>query len=283
MLENPGPIVAPGVYDRLTAMLVEQAGFEAVMVTGAGVVAGILGLPDVGLITMSEVLTQTRNITRSVKIPAVADCDTGYGNALNVIRTIQEFEGAGVAALWIEDQVAPKKYGHFEGKHLISRQEMVGKIKAAVAARTDPELVLMARTDARAVHGMREALDRARAYAEAGAEILFVEAPQTREELAEIGRELAPLGIHLMANMVEGGKTPVLSVGELADMGFKLITFSGSVQRVGIKAIQGFLDSLRAAGSVDEYFPSRMVSNVERSDILGLSRYYGLERQFLSE
>ncbi|MHB1159916.1 MAG: isocitrate lyase/PEP mutase family protein [Chloroflexota bacterium] len=282
LLRRPGPIVAPGVYDCLTAMLVEQAGFEAVNITGAGVVASVLGLPDVGLITMSEVLAQSKNITRSIKIPVVADCDTGYGNALNAMRTIQEFEAAGVAALFIEDQVAPKKCGHFEGKQLISRHEMVGKIKAAVAARSNPDLVIMARTDARAVYGLREALDRAQAYAEAGAEILFVEAPQTRDELAEIGRELAPLGVHLMANMVEGGKTPVLSVGELAEMGFKLVTFSGSVQRVAIKAIQDFLAYFREAGSVEEYFPSKMVTLGDRSKILDLPKYYELERRFLS-
>lgn len=283
LLRRPEPLVGPGVYNCISARLVEEAGFEAAMITGAGIAASVLGVPDVGLITMLEVLAQSRNIVRSVKIPVMADCDTGYGNPINVIRTIQEFETAGVAGLFIEDQVAPKRCGHFEGKQLVSEIEMVRKIQAAVGARTDPEMVLMARTDARAVYGLEGAIARARAYVEAGAEMLFVEAPQSREELAEVGLALRPLGVPLLTNLVEGGKTPLVPVRELAEMGFKMITFSGSLQRTGIKAMQGFLESLRETGEVTSYYPERMVSLDERSRLLGLPDFYELEQRLLAE
>ncbi|MHB1159922.1 MAG: isocitrate lyase/PEP mutase family protein [Chloroflexota bacterium] len=283
LLGGPNPVVGPGVYDCLSAKLVEQAGFPVAMVTGAGLIASLKGVPDVGLATMTEVLEQTRNIVRSVKIPVMADCDTGYGNPINVIRTVQEFEAAGVAGLFIEDQVAPKKCGHFEGKRLVSRTEMLRKIQAALEARTDPEMVIMARTDAIAVYGVEEALARARAYAEAGVDMLFVEAPRSREQLAHIARELRPLGLPLMANMVEGGKTPVFDVGELAEMGFKYITFSGSLQRTALKAMQGLLEVMKETGSVKSYYPGRMLSQDERSELLGLPKFYELERRLLAE
>ncbi len=283
LLAGPDPLVAPGVYDCLSAKVVEQAGFQAASVTGAGLVASVLGLPDVGLITMTEVLNQTRSIARSVTIPVFADCDTGYGNPLNVMRTIQEFEAAGVAGLFIEDQVAPKKCGHFEGKRLVSRTEMVRKIEAALEARTDPDLVIMARTDAVAVYGMEEALERARLYAKAGVDMLFVEAPQSREQLELIARELRPLGLPLMANMVEGGKTPVMDVGELAEMGYRFITFSGSLQKTAIWAMRSLAQKLRESGSVKSFYPGRLVSQDERSELLGLPRFYELERRLLAE
>jgi 2-methylisocitrate lyase-like PEP mutase family enzyme len=283
LLGRAGPIMAPGVYDCLTARLVEQAGFEAAMTTGAGLAASLLGAPDVGLLTMSEVLNQTRNIARGLGIPIVADCDTGYGNPINAMRTVREFEAAGVAALFIEDQVSPKKCGHFEGKQIISRAAMAAKIRAAVEARSDPELIVMARTDAIAVEGLEEALRRAEAYVEAGAEMLFVEAPRTLDELAEVGRRLEPLGVPLMVNLVEGGRTPLADVASLHGLGFKLITFSGSLQRTAIAAMQGFLESLRETGSVGAYFPSRMVDLDTRSRILGLDDFYELERRFADE
>jgi 2,3-dimethylmalate lyase len=174
LLKEKRIIVAPGVYDCLSAKLAEKAGFEMVMITGAGIVASVFGYPDMGLITMTEVLNQTRNIVRSVKIPVFADCDTGYGNPLNVFRTIQEFEDAGVAGLFIEDQPVPKRCGHFEGKQVIPMEEMIKKIEAALDARRDPDLVIMARTDARAVYGLDHAIERARAYVEAGADMIFI-------------------------------------------------------------------------------------------------------------
>lgn len=280
LLAKPGAVTAPGVYDCLSARIAARAGAPAVIVTGAGVAASVLGTPDVGLLTMTEVLSQTRNIVRSVPIPVVADCDTGYGNPINVQRTVREFESAGVAALFIEDQVAPKRCGHFAGKQIIEAEEMAQKIRAAIDARTDPDLLLIARTDARAVAGPDEAIRRARQYVKAGAEVLFVEAPHTREELARFGEELQPLGVPLMINLVEGGKTPLVPVSELGDMGFSFISFSGSMQKTAIAAMQPFVDTLLRTGEVTDFYPDRMVSLEERSEILGLPVYFDLERRY---
>jgi 2-methylisocitrate lyase-like PEP mutase family enzyme len=283
LLQRSGPIVAPGAYDCLTARLVERAGFEATIVTGAGVAASILGVPDLGLVSMTEALTQTRNIASSVSIPIIADCNTGYGNPINVRRTVREFEAAGAAALFIEDQVSPKRCGHFAGKQVIEADEMAQKLCAAVDVRSDPNLVLIARTDARAVHGPDEAIRRARRYVEAGAEMIFVEAPQSKEELETIARELAPLRVPLMVNLVEGGRTPMVPVSELSAMGFKLITFSGSLQKTAIHAMQELLTALRDTGEVSDFYPGRMVSLEERSEILGLPAFFELERRYATD
>lgn len=283
LLRERDVVIAPGVYDCLTARLVERAGFDAAIVTGAGVAASVLGVPDVGLTTMSESLGQTRNIAGSVTVPVIADCDNGYGNPLNVRRTVRDFEAAGVAALFVEDQVSPKRCGHFQGKEIVSRHEMAQKIRAAVDARRDPDLLLIARTDAAAVAGIAEAVHRARGYVEAGAEMIFVEAPQSEDELGFVGKELAPLGVPLMVNLVEGGRTPLLPVERLARMGYSLVTFSGSLQKTAIKAMQGLLASLSERGGVDDYYPSRMVSLGERSEILGLPAYFELERRYASD
>ena len=280
LLTQPGAITAPGVYDCLTARVAERAGAPAVIVTGAGVAASLLGTPDVGLLTMSEVLAQTRNIVRSVSVPVVADCDTGYGNPINVQRTIREFENAGVAALFMEDQVAPKRCGHFEGKQIISAEEMVQKIRAAVDARVDPELLLIARTDARAVAGPDEVIRRAHEYVKAGAEMLFVEAPHNREELVRIGDELQGLDVPLMINLVEGGKTPLVPVRELGDMGFSFISFSGSMQKTAIAAMHPMVETLVRTGEVTDFYPDRMVSLEQRSEILGLPEFFDLERRY---
>lgn len=282
MLSSDRSVVAPGVYDGLTARLVEQAGFDAAIVTGAGVSASLLGAPDVGLMTMSEVLTQTRNIANAVDICVVADCDTGYGNPLNVGRTIREFENSGVAGLFIEDQVSPKRCGHFAGKQIISDDEMVQKLRAAVDARIDADLVLIARTDARAIDGIQEAVRRGRLYAAAGADMIFVEAPHTYEELEFVGGELGSLGLPLMVNLVEGGKTPLVSVDDLAKLGFSFISFSGSLQKTAIKVMQEMLGALMRDGEVTEFYPSKMVSLEERSELLGLPRYFELERRYAS-
>jgi 2-methylisocitrate lyase-like PEP mutase family enzyme len=280
LLAQPGAIIAPGIYDCLTARVAERAGAPAVIVTGAGVAASLLGTPDVGLLTMSEVLAQTRNIVRSVSVPVVADCDTGYGNPINVQRTIREFENAGVAALFMEDQVAPKRCGHFEGKQIIAAEEMVQKIRAAVDARIDPELVLIARTDARAVSGPIEAIRRAREYVKAGADMLFVEAPHSREELVLIGDELQDLGVPLMINLVEGGKTPLVPVADLGNMGFSFISFSGSMQKTAIAAMEPMVESLLRTGEVTDFYPERMVSLEQRSEILGLPAFFELEQRY---
>lgn len=283
MLGGPEPVVAPGVYDALTTRLVEQGGFSAAIITGAGVSASLLGAPDVGLMTMPEVLTQTKNVASAVDIPVVADCDTGYGNPLNVARTIREFETAGVSALFMEDQVAPKKCGHFAGKQVVPAEDMVQKLKAAQDARQDEDLVLIARTDARATDGIEEAVRRGRIYTDAGADMIFVEAPHSEQELELVANQLGPLGVPLMVNLVEGGKTPLVSTKVLGELGFSFISFSGSLQKTAIKAMQEMLVSLQHDGEVTEFYPSRMISLEERSQILGLPHYYELEQLYASQ
>jgi 2-methylisocitrate lyase-like PEP mutase family enzyme len=238
-------IIAPGAYDGLTARLVELAGFSVVYATGAGISNSQLALADVGLITMAEMLDQVRKMTGAVKIPVICDIDTGYGNAVNLYRTVQEFIRVGAAAVQIEDQVSPKKCGHFDGTQLIPLDEAVLKIRAAVEARGQDDLVIIARTDAIAVAGVNEALRRARAYHEAGADALFVEAPRSRDELSEIGRALPGVKV---ANIVEGGRTPIVPAADLTSMGFKVAIYANLVLRSSVKAIQASLQHLRTAG-----------------------------------
>lgn len=188
LLEGPRILLAPGAYDALSAKLIQQAGFEAVYMTGAGVTISLLGESDVGLTTMTEMVDQARRIVAATDLPVIADADTGYGNALNVMRTVREFERAGLAAIHLEDQAAPKKCGHFEGKRLVSAEEMAGKIAAAVEARRDTDFVLIGRVDARAIHGIEEAIRRGQIYRKAGADVIFIEAPASSEELRLIGQ-----------------------------------------------------------------------------------------------
>ena len=207
LLNGPEPIVVPMAYDAFSARLIERAGFGVMGITGHGASASVLGLSDVGLITQTEMVAQARNISTAVDIPVIADCDTGYVNPINVRRTVQEMERASVAALFFEDQVAPKKCGHFESKAIISRDDMVAKIRAAVDTKTDPDLVIIARSDSIATDGVDEAIARAEAYHLAGADAVFIDAPESADQVRRIGREVrAPL----MLNQAEGGKTPPL-------------------------------------------------------------------------
>jgi methylisocitrate lyase len=271
-------IVAPGAFDALSARLVEQAGFPAVYVTGAGVASSRLGVPDIGLATMSEVLDTAKNITGATDIPVICDTDTGYGNALNLMRTVREFERIGVAAIQVEDQITPKRCGHTEGKQIVTKEEMVSKIEAFQYAKRS-DLVLIARTDAIAVNGLDDAIDRAKAYARAGADVLFVEAPRTVEELKRIP-EL--LDVPLLVNMVEGGgKTPLLPVKELEGMGFRIAIFPTSAWMAAIKAMQEVLRELKVNGSTDGY-AEHMVSFQEMFEIVGLSHYKALEEKYLN-
>src|SRR2546422_2452797 len=216
MLDQPGLIVAPGAYDGFSARLIEAAGFRCVYMTGAGTAASHLGQPDLGLATLTEMATHAAHLAACVSIPLIADADTGYGNVLNVVRTVREYERAGVAGLHIEDQVAPKKCGHIAGKQVIPAKEFADKIRAACEHRTDPDFVVIARTDARAVNGLDDAIERANRYAEAGADVIFVEAPQSDDEITRIVREVkAPL----LANMVPGGKTPAIKIADLERLG----------------------------------------------------------------
>jgi len=218
LLNGPDIIVAPGAYDGGTAMLVEAAGFPAVYMTGAGVSA-TYGLPDYGLLTLTEMVSRAATVARSVMIPAIVDADTGYGNELNVTRTVQEYEAAGVAALHIEDQVSPKRCGHVAGKEVVSRDDFLAKIQAAVAARTDPDLVLIARTDSRATLGLDEAIARANAALEVGADLIFLEATTSVEEAASVPKRVnGPC----LLNMVLGGRTPVLDTTVAQKMGYRM-------------------------------------------------------------
>jgi len=277
ILKGPEILIAPGAHNAFTARIIEQAGFKAVYMTGSGAAMDLLGLPDLGFLTMSEMVAHARNIVQATTLPVIADADNGYGNALNVMRTVREYEKAGVAALHIEDQVAPKRCGHFAGKEVISREEMIGKIKAALDARKDQNLMIIARTDARAVLGLDEALKRGVAYSEAGADMIFVDAPESAEELRVIARSIpAPV----MANMSEGGKTPLLSAKELQDLGYKLVIYPRSAAGAAAKAIQDLMAVLQRDGTTEKYL-DRIVSFEGRNRITGLTYYQELERKYL--
>ncbi|HSB69095.1 MAG TPA: oxaloacetate decarboxylase [Candidatus Methylomirabilis sp.] len=280
LLQGEDLVMAPGCFNALSALLIEQAGFPAIYITGAGLASNFLGYPDIGLVSMAEVLVNARNIVQVTSLPVICDVDTGFGNAINVIRTVREFEGAGVAGVQIEDQVMPKKCGHTEGKRLVSRAEMVQKVKAAVDSRRDPDFVIIARTDAIAVNGLEDAVERAQAYHEAGADILFVEAPRTPEEMRTITRTVrAP---HLV-NVVEGGgKTPVLPAKELQALGFRIAIYPVSLWTASIKAMQEVLAILKEDGITSRY-ASRMASFQEMFEIVGRSRFTDLERKYTAD
>jgi methylisocitrate lyase len=276
LLEGPGIVMVPGAHDALTARLVEQAGFSACYMTGAGTVGALLGLPDVGLITMTEMVMNARYLTRALSIPLISDADTGYGNAINVMRTVREYEGAGVAGLHLEDQIFPKKCGHMEGKALIPLEEMVGKIRAAREAREDPDFVIIARTDSRAVEGVEAAVRRARAYREAGADVIFPEAPQSREELAHFAREIPG---PLLANMTEFGKTPLVPAAELERMGYRLVIYPVSALRVAHRAVQELFAQIKQTGSQEAWL-ERMAHRQELYELVGLPAIHAAERRF---
>ncbi len=267
-------LVAVGVYDGLSARLAEAAGFEAVYASG-GAIARSAGLPDLGLLSMSEMVERERQITQAVGVPVIADADTGYGSALNVRRTLRLYEDAGVAALHLEDQVMPKRCGHYEGQEVIAAEEMVGKIRAAVEARRDPGLVIIARTDARAAAGLEEALRRARLYAAAGADVLFVEAPRTREEVRAI-REAVQ--VPLLYNLTYSGKSPVLSPAELRALGYQIVIFPADLQLGAIRGMQQVLASLRREGLTPETLRASFQERdalVRLDDWLALGDRYG--------
>lgn len=278
LLERDELVILPGAYDGLTARLIELAGFPAVYATGAGISNSQLALADVGLITMSEMLDQVRKMIAAVQVPIIADVDTGYGNAVNLFRTVREFVRVGVAAVQIEDQVIPKKCGHFDGKLLIPFDEAVLKIRAAIEARGDSELVIIARTDAIEVAGFDEAMRRARAYFEAGADALFVEAPRTRDELAAIGRDLPGIKI---ANIVEGGRTPIIPAADLTAMGFKVAIYANLLLRSSVKAIQQSLTHLRKHGDSDGLL-DRMITMEERGRVTQKDFLDALEKRFVN-
>jgi methylisocitrate lyase len=270
-------LIAPGAFDGLSARLVEQASFEAVYLSG-GAVARSAGFPDLGLMSMSEVIERARQVTAAVKLPVIADADTGYGNALSVVRTVREFERAGVAAIHIEDQVTPKRCGHLEGKEVIPLEEMEDKIRAALDARSDPDFIIIARTDARAVNGLDDAITRARAFVKLGADAAFVEAAESEAELERIARELKD--VPLVVNMTRGGKTPLLPASRLEAMGYRVAIYPSDTQRAAMHAIQETLAVLKRDGSTDA-MDKKMVSFKERERIAGLEEWEKIQTRFL--
>ena len=242
------PFIAPGCYDAFTALLIEQAGFGCAYVSGASIAFTRLGRPDIGLTTLTEVAETVGNIRDRINLPLIVDGDNGFGNALNVQRTVRLLEKMGASAIQLEDQTLPKRCGHLDGKTLVSTEEMLGKLRAAQDARIDPATAIVARTDAIAVDGFEAGLERAHRYAEAGADVLFVEALRTPEQMARVGRELGGR-VALLANMVEGGKTPLLTIAELGEIGFQLAIFPGAMVRVVGSAASQYLATLKSEGT----------------------------------
>lgn len=276
LLARPGALMAPGVADALNARLVARHGFEAVYMTGAGTTAVRLGMPDVGLLTMTEMVDNAARIAEASALPLIADADNGYGGVLNVRRTIQGYERAGVAGVHLEDQVIPKRCGHLAGKQLVPVEEMVAKIRAAADARSDKDFVLIARTDAIAVEGFDAAIARARRYREAGADVLFIEAP-SREELPKIAPALP--GSPLLYNMATSGKTPFLEKSEIERLGFKLIIYPNWVMLAAIKAASQVLATLKETGTIAG-IAKEVPSFKEFFDLLGMAEVQDLEARY---
>jgi len=276
LIGRSGYTMVPGAYDTLTARLVEAAGFAAVYLTGGGY-SRASGYPDLGLLSLTENAMFIGRTVDAVGVPVIADADTGYGNAVNVIRTVREYEKTGVAGFHIEDQVSPKKCGHYEGKEVIGRAEMVGKIKAAVDTRRDADMVIIARSDARAIEGLQAAIDRVNAYLEAGADVGFVEAPQTVEELRIVGREVRGPAL---VNVFEGGKTPMLGAVELGQMGFRLGIYPSQTHRAAIRAAQQVLAAMKRDGDT-RAIETELATFQEREDAVGTAQWRTLEEKYM--
>jgi len=278
MLAAPGYIIAPGAYDTLTARMVQVAGFQAVYLTGGGY-SRANGYPDIGLLTMTEVVQWISRTVDTVDIPVIADMDAGFGNAVNVVRSVREYEKTGVAAFHLEDQISPKKCGHYEGKLLVPCAEMVGKIKAAVDTRRDDALTIIARTDARAMEGLQAAIDRMHAYLEAGADVAFVEAPQSVEELALVAKSFKKPA---MANIFEGGKTPAIPAAKLEAMGFKLGIYPSQTHRAAMFAVKEVLNVLRRDGDT-EAIEARLATFLDREDAVNTKAWQAIEKKYLKD
>ena len=277
LLAQPQILVAPGAHDALSAKIVAKAGFDAVYFTGYGQAASHLGGPDVGLMTMTEMVMRARNFAAAVDVPVIADGDTGFGNVINVMRTVQEYEAAGVAAIQLEDQVAPKKCGHMTGRQVVPLEEMVGKIKAAVSARQDPDFVIIARTDARTNLGIEEALRRGKAFAEAGADVLFIESPESLEEMKLI---TSSFDIPVLANMVEGGRTPLMTAQELQELGYGLVIFPTSSTYITAQAVTRVMQELKNSGTTKALL-DEMIPFQQFNELVGLPAVREIEDKFL--
>jgi 2-methylisocitrate lyase-like PEP mutase family enzyme len=277
LLARPGHRVVPFAHDALSARLIEAAGFEAAGISGSGLAMSLLGLPDVGWVTQTEAVDQARNIAAAVNLPVFVDADEGYGNAIHVMRTVRQFEAAGLAGLILEDQETPKRYGNAGDKRVVGRDEMCLRVQAACEARRDPDFVLIARTDARAGYGLDEAIERGRLYVQAGADAVFVEAPQSVEELRAIA---AAVPGPLVVSLVEGGKTPLLPADELGALGYKVVAFSTTLGRAAAWTMQRALAEIKAAGTTAGLL-DQMITPQQRNQLLGLDAVRELERRFL--
>lgn len=278
LLAEPNLLLAPGIYDSLSGLIATKAGAKAVYLSGASLAYTRFGISDLGLVSVSEVNDTLAAITDRIETPVIVDGDNGFGNALNVQRTVRSFERSGAAAIQLEDQAFPKRCGHLDGKTLISKTEMVGKIKAALDARTSQDMLIIARTDARAVEGLSAAMDRAEAYYEAGADIMFIEAPQSLDEMKQLTAHFAGR-IPLLANMVEGGKTPIQSTDDLAEIGYKIVIFPGGAVRAIAHHLTDYFGQLLANGN-NTKFSKRMYDFnglndiIETNDLLDLGVKY---------
>ncbi len=269
LLQRPGIVRSLAAHDVFTAKICEAAGIELLFLGGFGAAASGFGLPDLGLLGLAEMADAARRMAGAVRVPVIVDGDTGYGSLPNVVRTVREFERAGAVGMLLEDQVFPKRCGHFPGKAVIPADEMCIKLQAALSARTNEDFVIIARTDARAVEGLSAAIDRAQRYAELGADVCFVEAPQSREELERIGREIR---VPQLANMLTGGATPILSADELAALGFKIIVAPIETLAVTGFAVRALAEALLQSGRVDG-LADRMLSFAEMKELLGVSTW----------
>lgn len=269
-------VVAPGAHDSLTAKIISRLGFDAVYMTGYGQSASHLGQPDVGLMTLSEMAGRASNIVEASGLPVIADADTGFGNAVNVMRTVREYEKAGVAVIQLEDQVMPKKCGHMTGRQIIDKKEMEGKIKAAVDARRNPDFMVMARTDARTICGIEEAIERGLAYKEAGADIIFIESPESEEEMRLINESIPGL---TLANMVEGGRTPMLNNARLEELGYNLVIYPTASTFVTTRSMIRLWESLKRDGTTLGMV-NEMVTFSEFNDLIGLSAIHDAEGKY---
>jgi 2-methylisocitrate lyase-like PEP mutase family enzyme len=278
-LEERRGMLVPGAANALAARIIEDLGFEAVYVSGAGVTNTFLGVPDIGIVSLTEMAEHTAAIRGAVKIPVLVDADTGFGNALNVQHTVRVLERAGADAIQLEDQTMPKKCGHFENKSVISTKEMVGKINAAVDARNSSDFLIIARTDALAEHGFQSAIERAERYIEAGADVTFVEAPQTIEEIRRIPRRLA---VPQVVNVVVGGKTPILGQHELAGMGYGLVLYANVALQGAIAGMQSALKQLKSAGRIDAA-SDLIASFAERQRLVNKPLFDELDKKYADE
>ncbi|OYT51563.1 MAG: carboxyvinyl-carboxyphosphonate phosphorylmutase [Desulfurococcales archaeon ex4484_204] len=281
MLSEPGVIVMPGAYDALSAKIAEMVGFKALQHTGYGTAASLLGMPDIGLVSFKEMVDRVRSIARAVNIPVIGDADTGYGNAINVYRTIKEYIWAGAAGLFIEDQVWPKRCGHMFGKLIIDKEEMVGKVMAAVDAKReeDPDFIIGARTDAIAVSGIDEAIERAEAYRRAGADFIFIEA---YEDVDQMKRAVKEVKAPLMLNLIEGGRTPLVSVQEAEKLGFKIVIFPLTTLYAAAKAMLDTLTILKEKGSAETYL-DRLITFPEFAKVVNVDKFRAMEDRYLPE